>query len=74
MLFAGSDSFTYAPATSFPLWYTTINRNSGVTSTPANFDDFKAFGGYTKPYAKQYLYASTTCGSSYAYEDWAPSW
>eukprot|EP00428_Durinskia_dybowskii_P077905 CAMPEP_0170354386 /NCGR_PEP_ID=MMETSP0117_2-20130122/75_1 /TAXON_ID=400756 /ORGANISM="Durinskia baltica, Strain CSIRO CS-38" /LENGTH=231 /DNA_ID=CAMNT_0010608341 /DNA_START=30 /DNA_END=726 /DNA_ORIENTATION=- len=63
----GSTTYTYAPATSLPLWYSSTNGE-------ANFDDFTAFGGFTKPYAKQFLYMLNECGGSVVYQDWAPAW
>lgn len=69
--FAGSYTYTYAPAVQLPLWY---QPDGTLTTNPANFDDFKPFGGFTAPYAKQYFYAYGVCGVTYLYEDWAPVW
>eukprot|EP01032_Pedospumella_encystans_P014968 gene14968-17166_t len=63
----GSESYTYAPATTMPLWYSSLNN---VTS----FDDFVPFGGYTQPYAKQFVYMLGECGGSVVYQDWAAKW
>lgn len=66
-LTVGSDSYTYAPATTLPLWYSSLNE-------VASFDDFTAFGGFTKPYAKQFVYMLNTCNAGVLYQDWAPEW
>lgn len=50
-----------------PLWYSSLNN---VTT----FDDFVPFGGYTVPYAKQFVYMLNVCGGSVVYQDWAPKW
>ncbi len=44
----GSSTYVYPPANELPLWY------DGGASGVASFDDFKAFGGFTTPYAKRF--------------------
>lgn len=41
----------------YPLWYA---HYDGVI----NFSDFKPFGGWTKPYAKQYKGTTALCNAS----------
>jgi hypothetical protein len=57
----------YPPANTLPLWYSSPNG-------AANFDDFVPFGGFTTPYAKQFVYMLGMCGASVIYQDWAPAW
>jgi hypothetical protein len=64
---AGSDSYSYVPATTLPLWYSSLNN-------VASFDDFVPFGGFTTPYLKQYVYMLNECGGSVVYQDWLPVW
>lgn len=68
LLRTGSDDYVYAPAAALPLWYSSIDN-------VASFDNFLPFGGFTKPYAKEYAkLAYGECGTPYLYEDWAPVW
>jgi len=48
----------YHGGKSFPLWYAHYDNNP-------SFSDFKEFGGWTKPYAKQYSDKGNKCGVSY---------
>lgn len=48
----GSDSYAYG--SNLPLWYAHYDGK-------ADFSDFTAFGGWTKPYAKQYAGTTTLC-------------
>jgi len=59
----GSTSYSYAPSLSFPLWYENLD---GV----ASFAGFTPFGGFTKPYAKQFSYTVSVCGASVVWEGW----
>jgi len=50
-----------------PLWY------PHYQSPPQpNFNDFAAFGGWTKPFAKQYAGDSTVCSADVDL-DWTPN-
>jgi hypothetical protein len=51
-------------ASSYQLWYV---HNDGTPS----FSDFKAFGGWNKPYAKQYRGNTSMCNTS-VHLDWLP--
>jgi hypothetical protein len=65
----GSDSYSYAPATKFPLWYRALD---GSPSYDKN--SFMSFGGFsTTPYAKQYAYYMTICNTNIVYSDWMPT-
>jgi len=48
----GSTSYSYG--SNLPLWYAHYDNNP-------SFSDFKAFGGWSKPYAKQYQGDTTMC-------------
>jgi hypothetical protein len=50
----GSTSFVYG--NDLPLWYPHYDNNP-------SFSDFKSFGGWTTPHAKQYAGDATVCGS-----------
>lgn len=54
-IFGGSDKC--AKYGNLPLWYA---HYDGVTS----FSDFKPFGGWAKPYAKQYKGTTALCNAS----------
>jgi len=62
----GSTSYSYSKSLSLPLWYQSLND-------VASFDDFKAFGGFTTPFAKEFS-KSYVCNAEYLYENWAPAW
>ena len=49
----GSTSYSYG--NSLPLWYAHYDSMAG-------FSDFNSFGGWTKPWGKQYIGDTTTCG------------
>ncbi|KHJ91002.1 hypothetical protein OESDEN_09140 [Oesophagostomum dentatum] len=44
------------------LWYWNVNGAGPGGETPANFNDFRAFGGFTKPTAKQFGQVENVCG------------
>lgn len=48
----GSTSYSYG--SNLPLWYAHYDNS-------ASFSDFKAFGGWTSPHAKQYAGDVTQC-------------
>lgn len=50
----GSTSYKYG--NDLPLWYAHYDGN-------ANFDDFKSFGGWSSPHAKQYMGTTTSCNT-----------
>lgn len=60
----GSTSFSYG--SNLPLWYAHYDGK-------ASFSDFSPFGGWSKPYAKQYNGDKTVCGVGID-ENYAPSW
>ncbi len=60
----GSTSFSYG--SNLPLWYAHYDNNP-------SFSDFSAFGGWSKPYAKQYKGDVSLCGVGVD-ENYAPSW
>jgi len=60
----GSTSFAYG--SSNPLWYAHYDNNP-------SFSDFSAFGGWTKPYAKQYAGDVTLCSAGVD-KNYAPTW
>jgi hypothetical protein len=52
-------TYSYAPANGFPLWYISLDGVADVNT------GFTAFGGFTTPYAKEYLTEPTDfCGYS----------
>ena len=52
-------------ASHLPLWYPRYNRN-------LDFNDFTPFGGWMKPYGKQYTNSDKTCGG-HADGNWFPN-
>jgi len=48
---------SFSGVSSYPLWYAHYDGN-------ANFQDFKSFGGWTKPFMKQYTENAQLCGST----------
>ena len=50
---------------SHPLWYAHYDKNP-------SFSDYSKFGGWTKPYMKQYIGDTTLCGAGvdYNYHAW----
>ena len=58
-LFGSSYKFKYA--SSIPLWYPHYDNK-------ATFSDFKAFGGWTTPYIKQYAGDKTLCSTDVDYD------
>ncbi|KAK6030039.1 hypothetical protein OSTOST_03833, partial [Ostertagia ostertagi] len=44
------------------LWYWSVKGVGASNMTPANFNDFSAFGGWTAPSVKQFVQADTLCG------------
>lgn len=60
----GSSSYSYG--SSLPLWYAHYDNNP-------SFSDFSAFGGWTAPFAKQYMGDYNLCGFDVDL-DYAPSW
>jgi len=57
--------WTYPSDKGLPLWYAHYDNDK-------SFDDFKAYGGWTKPNMKQYIGDHTSCGVDVDY-DWYPS-
>lgn len=53
----GSTSYSYSKASALPLWYAHYDND-------ASFSDFTAFGGWSKPFIKQYAGDTTTCSFS----------
>lgn len=60
----GSTSYSYGSG--LPLWYAHYDGS-------ASFDDFKAFGGWTSPHAKQYAGTTTVCSTGVD-KNYAPSY
>jgi GH25 family lysozyme M1 (1,4-beta-N-acetylmuramidase) len=56
---------SYNGGSAYPLWYANYDGAE-------NFNDFKPFGGWSKPSLKQYGDNGNTCGVSYD-KDWSPS-
>jgi len=50
----GSETYVYSPAASLPLWYPHYDDSQ-------SFDDWKAYGGWSEPAAKQYVGDSKLC-------------
>ena len=50
----GSTSYVYGQATTPQLWYAHYDNK-------ASFSDFSSFGGWSKPWAKQYIGDATVC-------------
>ncbi|EPB73219.1 hypothetical protein ANCCEY_07680 [Ancylostoma ceylanicum] len=44
------------------LWYWNVNGGGPQGETPANFNDFRPFGKFTKPIVKQFGQVVTVCG------------
>ncbi|KAK6048455.1 hypothetical protein COOONC_14040 [Cooperia oncophora] len=44
------------------LWYWNVYGGGPSYETPANFDDFRSFGGWTAPLVKQFAQVEAVCG------------
>ncbi|WKX93693.1 hypothetical protein Q1695_011172 [Nippostrongylus brasiliensis] len=44
------------------LWYWKVNGAGTSGETPANYNDFRSFGGWSKPSVKQFAQSEYTCG------------
>lgn len=64
----GSVAKTYSKAVALPVWYPRYLYNQSPS-----LSDFTPFGGWTKPYAKQYVGDATVCGVDVDL-NYAPKW
>ncbi|VDK49620.1 unnamed protein product [Cylicostephanus goldi] len=53
---------TPVTGTNIPLWYWNVNGGGPSGETPANFNDFRAFGGFTQAMVKQFGQQESICG------------
>ncbi|KHJ80973.1 hypothetical protein OESDEN_19346 [Oesophagostomum dentatum] len=44
------------------LWYWNVYGSGTANESPATYDDFRAFGGWTTPMVKQFAQVETVCG------------
>ncbi|KIH52357.1 hypothetical protein ANCDUO_17542 [Ancylostoma duodenale] len=51
-----------AEASNIMLWYWNAYGYGPTKESPANFDDFRPFGGWTSPSVKQFGQAESICG------------
>ncbi|RCN34232.1 hypothetical protein ANCCAN_19921 [Ancylostoma caninum] len=51
-----------AATNNLQLWYWNNNGAGAANESPANFNDFRSFGSWTTPSAKQFGQAESVCG------------